>query len=70
MSAVLPTLFQYAVILDEFDDDGDLTDSTLVVELTTVLAKDDEAAAMRAARAIPTEHEDHLDDCRVVVRPF
>lgn len=68
----LPTLFQYAVILDPpEDEDGKRSGpSELIVEPTTVLCADAEAAQLRAARAIPDEYADDLDRVRLVVRPF
>lgn len=42
----------------------------LVVEVQPFLARDNEHAAMLAARAIPDEYADRLDRCEVVVRPF
>ena len=42
----------------------------LVLEPTTFLARDQEHAAMLAARAIDAKYEDELDRCEVVVRPF
>lgn len=68
----LPTLFQYAVILDPPEDDDGKTvgQSMLIVEPTTVLCADSDAAHLRAARAIPREYADDLDRVRLVVRPF
>lgn len=42
----------------------------LVLTPTTFLARDQEHAAMLAARAIDAKYEDELDRCEVVVRPF
>ena len=65
-------LYEYAVILDEKrnKDDEVTDDSRIVVEPTTVLAKNDEQAQLLAARSIPEEHLAKLDRLQVVVRPF
>ena len=65
-------LYEYAVILDEKrnKDDEITDDSRIVVEPTTVLAKNDEQAQLLAARSIPEEHLPKLDRLQVVVRPF
>jgi len=67
-------LYEYAVILDEKrNKDDDITDdSRIVVEPTTVLAKDDAQAQLLAARSIPEEFltNGKLDRLMVVVRPF
>lgn len=67
-------LFEYAVILDEKrDKDDEITDpAAIIVEPTTILARDEGQAQMLAARAIPDEHAqgDRLDRIMVVVRPF
>jgi hypothetical protein len=67
-------LFEYAVILNEkTDKDGEtVEEAQLVVEPSTILARDADQAAMLAARAIPDEHTKNgkLDRLQVVVRPF
>jgi hypothetical protein len=79
------TLYEYAVIYDPpLDIDGDPVDAqpaVLLVPPTHVIAGDEAAARMHAARAIPDMvpasvdvGEDQanvdLDRCRVLVRPF
>lgn len=67
-------LFEYAVLLDEKrDKDGEETEpAEIVVQPTTVLAKDEAQAQMLAARAIPEEMigNGKLDRLVVVCRPF
>ena len=67
-------LFQYAVILQpKTDKDGEEVEAgEIVVEPTTVLARDEGQAQMLAARAIPEEHTmgGKMDRLQVVVRPF
>lgn len=64
-------LFQYAVILHPSDKElEDGVASKLLVDVTTILAKDASAVTLQAARAIPEENIDALDRIEVVVRPF
>ena len=52
--------FQYLAYLD----------SKVIVDVTTVVAKDLKTAELLAARSIPKKYEDQLDKVKVVVRPF
>lgn len=67
-------LYEYAVILQpKTDKDGEETEpGHIVVEPTTVLARDEGQAQLLAARAIPEEHTTggRMDRLQVVVRPF
>lgn len=67
-------LFEYAVILQpKVDKDGEEVEAgQIIVEPTTVLARDEGQAQMLAARAIPDEHAQggKLDRLQVVVRSF
>jgi hypothetical protein len=67
-------LYEYAVILDEkLDKDGEVSDpASVVVEVNTILARDEEQARLIAARAIPDEFvsDGKIDRLVVVVRPF
>ena len=66
-------LYEYAVICDEKrDKEGDLLESAeIVVEPTTILAKDEDQVQMVAARAIPDEYKNgKMERLLVVVRPF
>ena len=44
--------------------------ATLIVEPKTVLCADDKSAMVLAARAIPENYLNQLDQVQVVVRPF
>jgi len=57
-------IFEYLVIYDGDDK------SKIIVGVTQVIADNEDAVKLIAARAIPKEYEDKLDDVRVVVRPF
>ncbi len=64
-------LYQYAVILNPTEKEKkDGKEGELLLEVTTVLAKDDATAQIKAARAIPEEHMDKLSRLEVAVRPF
>lgn len=65
-------LFQYAVIFNpsekQVKEEG--LESKVVVELQTVLAKDQNEVSMRAAMSIPEEYKDKLSQIQIAVRPF
>ncbi len=42
----------------------------IIVEPKTILAKDEKQASMIAARAIPEQYIDKLDQIEIAVRPF
>lgn len=64
-------IFTYAVIFEpDLEDESETRKAKLIVEPTHILAKDAGAANLQAARAIPSEWEDDLDNLTVVVRPF
>lgn len=65
-------LYQYAVLYHPTEkqkkDEG--LSSKVLVALTTILAQDDKGAAIQAARAIPEQYVDKLDQVEIAVRPF
>lgn len=67
-------LFEYAVILQPKTDkdDEEVEPGQIIVEPTTVLARNEGQAQMLAARAIPDEHTQNgkLDRLVVICRPF
>lgn len=69
-------LFEYAVIYhpkekkDVAGNPVETKKSVLVTPPTTVLAVSEQEVAMLAARAIPTEYGDKLDDVEITIRPF
>jgi hypothetical protein len=44
--------------------------STLIVDVTRVVAKEEQVVAMLAARAIPDAFTDRLDEVEIAIRPF
>lgn len=69
-------LFEYAVIYhpkEKKDAAGNPLEqkkSIIVQDITRVLAGSDKEVAMLAAKAIPNEYDDKLDDVEIVIRPF
>lgn len=65
-------LFEFAVIRQpKKSKDGDVKEAAeIVVEPTTVLAKDMEQATLMAGRAIPEERMAEIERLTLVVRPF
>lgn len=66
-------LFEYVVFYKGATDAAAaLLDSKpkILIQPTTVLAENERAVNIMAARAIPTEYDDKLNDVVVVVRPF
>jgi hypothetical protein len=68
-------LFEYACIYhprptkDQVDNHTE-PPSKMIVEPTRALCVSNKEAGVRAARAIPADYEDKLDDIDVLVRPF
>jgi RAB protein geranylgeranyltransferase component A len=52
------------------NDRGVTPKSVLVTPITTVVATSDKEVAMQAARSIPKEYDDKLDNVEIVVRPL
>jgi hypothetical protein len=69
-------LFEYAVLFhpkEKKDAAGNALEvkrSILVQDVTRVLAVSDKEVGMLAAKAIPAEYDDKLEDVEIVIRPF
>lgn len=68
-------LFEYAVIYNpkqtkKQDEEGVQAKSVLVVDVQRILARDAAEVTLIAARQIPEEYLDRLNQVDVVVRPF
>jgi len=65
-------LFQYAIIWHptekQLKEEG--LKSIVLVEVKTILAKDQNSATMAAAMEIPTDKKGELDQIQIAVRPF
>jgi hypothetical protein len=69
-------LFEYAVLYhpkekkDAAGNPLETKKSLIVTPLTTILAGSDKEVAMLAAKAIPAEYDDKLEDVEIAIRPF
>ena len=64
-------LFEYVVLFHpKSKKDEETKKSVLLVDVTRVLAESDREVAMRAAREVPGEYMDRLNDVEVIVRGF
>ena len=63
-------LFQYAVILHKYDKEGIYTDSKIIIEPTTVLAKSEKDLVFKITREIPEEYAEDPDNVQILVRNF
>ena len=69
--AAKPKLFEYAVVHHPTDDEGKPNGkSKIVVDLQRVLAASEQEAVITAARKIPEEYLNALEDVEIIVRPF
>lgn len=66
----MKTLFQYAVILHEYDKEGNYVDSKLIVEPKIVLAKSEKDLVFKITREIPEEFVENPDNVQILVRNF
>ena len=69
------SLFQYAVIFhpkatkDQLER-GERPKSKVLTDITTTLAGNEQEVGIMAARAVPQEYIDQLEDVEIIVRPF
>lgn len=68
-------LYQFAILFHPVQtqaqkDTGVSAKTILVKEPTSILAADDKQAGMLAARAIPEEYTDKLDQIELAITPF
>jgi len=67
-------IFEYAVLYHpkphKVGDDSVTDPSLLVIDVKRVIANKDSEVAIMAARDIPTEYLDKLEQVEIVVRPF
>lgn len=68
-------LYEFAVLFNprqtqEQKDKGESAKAKLIVDVTRILANNDQEAMMHAARAIPQEYVDKLDRVDIAIRPF
>lgn len=68
-------LFEFAIVYHErttkaMEEKGERAQSKVVVDPKRFLARDDKEALLVAARDIPVEYIDRLDQIEVLIRPF
>jgi hypothetical protein len=67
-------IFEYAVLYHpkakKVGDDAVTDPSQLIVDVKRVIANKDSEVAITAARDIPVEYLDKLEQVEIVVRPF
>lgn len=64
-------LYQYAVIWNPTEEQAKSGEKAKVlVEPATLLAKDDQQAYILAARKVPDDYLEQLDQVQIAVRPF
>lgn len=65
------SLFQYVLLWHPTTDESkEGKKSKILKDLTMVLAQDQKTAAILAARSIPDEYVEALDQVEVIIRPF
>ncbi len=64
------TIYEYVVLHHETDDEGEVTVSTIIVDVARVLAASEQEVGMIAARAIPEDYADRLAEVEITIRPF
>lgn len=68
-------LYQYAVLYTPIQtkdqaDRGEKPKTVIVVDIKSVVANSDAEVGMLAARELPPEYADKLDQIQVAIRPF
>jgi hypothetical protein len=65
-------LFEYAVLYvpKKKEKDEEAPPPKLIVPIKAVLTESEASATLLAARDIPQEYADKLEQCQVAVRPF
>lgn len=63
-------LFQYVVLLHEYDKEGVYKDSKIIIEPTNALAKSEKDLIFKITREIPEEFAENPDNVQILVRNF
>jgi len=68
-------IFEYAVLYHpkstkKGEEEGTTKVSELIVDVKRVVAKDEKSVAIMAARDIPPQYDDKLDQVEIAIRPF
>jgi len=67
-------IFEYAVLFHpkpkKVGDDSVTDPSSIIVDVTRVVAQTENEVAIKAARQIPEEYLDKLEQVEIAIRPF
>lgn len=65
-------LYQFAIIWEptekQIKDDG--AKPTIVQDIRSIIAKDEQSVLMSAATQVPMEYREQLDQIKIPIRPF
>lgn len=64
------SLFEYAVLHHKKNEDGEITETSIVIDKKTVLAKNEQAVAFKVTREIPEDVAEDPDNVEIIIRPF
>lgn len=64
------SLFQYAVLLHEYDKEGNYTDTKVIIEPKIGLGKSEKDLLFKITRDIPEEHTSNPDSIEIIIRGF
>jgi hypothetical protein len=67
-------IFEYAILFHpkpkKVGDDTVTDPSVLITDVKRVVAKGEQEVAMKAAKEIPADYDDKLEQVEIVIRPF
>jgi len=64
-------LFQFAVLWHPTKDEYDSgAKSSVILDLSTILASDEAEAKIFISKQIPDDYDDLLDQLEIIIRPF
>jgi len=63
-------LFQYAVVVHDYDKEGNYVDSKIIIEPTSAMAKSERDLIFKITREIPEEYAKDPDNVQILVRNF
>lgn len=64
------SLFEYAVLHHITDDEGEVTDTKLLVEKNIRLESDEKVLAAKIYRELPESVIEDLENVQIIIRPF
>lgn len=64
------SLFEFVVLFHETDKEGDVIDSKVIIEPTTILAAKESDVLFKVTRQIPDKYAETPDNVEILVRAF